>query len=39
MLTKNRSLDNERPFDLLDTEGDAREVEDALGRIQQGVIA
>jgi putative toxin-antitoxin system antitoxin component (TIGR02293 family) len=39
MLTKNRSLDNERPFDLLDTEGDAREVEDALGRIQYGVIA
>ncbi len=39
MLTKNRSLDNERPFDLLDTESEAREVEDALGRIQQGVIA
>ncbi len=39
MLAKNRSLDNERPFDLLDTEGDAREVEDALGRIQYGVIA
>jgi len=39
MLTKNRSLDNERPFDLLDTEGGAREVEDALGRIQYGVIA
>jgi putative toxin-antitoxin system antitoxin component (TIGR02293 family) len=39
MLTQNRSLDNQRPFDLLDTEGDAREVEDALGRIQHGVFA
>jgi len=39
MLTKNRSLDDVRPFDLLDTESDAREVEDALGRIAHGVIA
>jgi putative toxin-antitoxin system antitoxin component (TIGR02293 family) len=39
MLARNRSLDNERPFDLLDTEGDAREVEDALGRIQHGIFA
>jgi putative toxin-antitoxin system antitoxin component (TIGR02293 family) len=39
MMTPNRSLDNARPFDLMQTEGEAREVEDALGRIQHGVFA
>lgn len=39
MVTPNRSLDNKRPFDLLETEGEAREVEDALGRIQDGIFA
>lgn len=39
MMTPNRSLDNKRPFDLLETEGEAREVEDALGRIQDGIFA
>jgi putative toxin-antitoxin system antitoxin component (TIGR02293 family) len=39
MSTPNRSLDNARPFDLLNTELEAREVEDALGRIQYGVIS
>jgi putative toxin-antitoxin system antitoxin component (TIGR02293 family) len=39
MLTRNRSLDNARPFALLETEGEAREVEDALGRIQHGTFA
>jgi putative toxin-antitoxin system antitoxin component (TIGR02293 family) len=39
MSTPNRSLDNSRPFDLLNTELEAREVEDALGRIQYGVFS
>jgi putative toxin-antitoxin system antitoxin component (TIGR02293 family) len=39
MNTSNRSLDNARPFDLLSTEAEAREVEDALGRIANGVFA
>jgi putative toxin-antitoxin system antitoxin component (TIGR02293 family) len=39
MSTPNRSLDNVRPFDLLATETEAREVEDALGRIADGVFA
>ena len=39
MNTPNRSLDNARPFDLLTTEAEAREVEDALGRIADGVFA
>src|SRR5476649_1717189 len=39
MNTSNRSLDNARPFDLLTTEAEAREVEDALGRIADGVFA
>jgi putative toxin-antitoxin system antitoxin component (TIGR02293 family) len=39
MSTPNRSLDNARPFDLLNTELEAREVEDALGRIQHGVFS
>jgi len=39
MMTPNRSLDNARPFTLLETEGEAREIEDALGRIQHGIFA
>jgi putative toxin-antitoxin system antitoxin component (TIGR02293 family) len=39
MNTPNRSLDNARPFDLLATEAEARDVEDALGRIADGVFA
>jgi putative toxin-antitoxin system antitoxin component (TIGR02293 family) len=39
MSTPNRSFDNARPFDLLATETEAREVEDALGRIADGVFA
>jgi len=39
MNTPNRSLDNARPFELLATETEAREVEDALGRIADGVFA
>jgi putative toxin-antitoxin system antitoxin component (TIGR02293 family) len=39
MNTPNRSLDNARPFDLLSTEAEAREVEDALGRIADGIFS
>lgn len=39
MNTPNRSLDNARPFDLLATEAEARDVEDTLGRIADGVFA
>jgi len=39
MITPNWSLDNMRPLDLLDTEVSAREVEDALGRIDEGAFA
>jgi putative toxin-antitoxin system antitoxin component (TIGR02293 family) len=39
MLAPNRSLDGARPFDLLETEGEAREVEDTLGRIRHGTFA
>jgi putative toxin-antitoxin system antitoxin component (TIGR02293 family) len=39
MSTPNRSHDNARPLDLLRTETEAREVEDALGRIADGVFA
>jgi putative toxin-antitoxin system antitoxin component (TIGR02293 family) len=39
MVTPNWSLDDMRPLDLLDTEVSAREVEDALGRIDEGAFA
>ena len=39
MVTPNWSLDDMRPLDLLDTEVSAREVEDALGRIDDGAFA
>ena len=35
--TPNRALDGHRPLDQLDTDADAREVEDVLGRIAYGV--
>jgi putative toxin-antitoxin system antitoxin component (TIGR02293 family) len=39
MKAPNRSLDNEREIDLLQSEGGAREVQDALGRIQHGIFS
>ena len=39
MVTPNWALDDMRPLDLLDTEVSAREVEDALGRINEGAFA
>ncbi len=39
MVTPNWSLDDTRPLDLLNTEVSAREVEDALGRIDEGTFA
>ena len=39
LLTRNRALEGQRPFDLLDTDVGAREVEDLLGRIAYGVYS
>jgi uncharacterized protein (DUF2384 family) len=38
MKTPNHALDGARPVDELDSEVAAREVEDLLGRIRQGVF-
>jgi putative toxin-antitoxin system antitoxin component (TIGR02293 family) len=39
LLIPNRALDGQRPFDQLDTDIGAREVEDLLGRIAYGVYS
>jgi putative toxin-antitoxin system antitoxin component (TIGR02293 family) len=39
MASPNWSLDDERPEELLKSQAGAREVEDALGRIQHGVFS
>ena len=39
LQTPNRALGGERPFDQLDTDTGAREVEDILGRIAYGVYS
>lgn len=39
LRTPNRALGGERPFDQLDTDLGAREVEDVLGRIAYGVYS
>jgi putative toxin-antitoxin system antitoxin component (TIGR02293 family) len=39
MRTQNRALDGVRPLDAIETEIGAREVEDLLGRIRQGIFA
>jgi putative toxin-antitoxin system antitoxin component (TIGR02293 family) len=39
MLSPNWALDGARPIDQIDTEVAGREVEDALGRIDEGVFA
>jgi len=39
LRTPNRALGGERPFDQLDTDLGAREVEDVLGRIAYGVFS
>jgi putative toxin-antitoxin system antitoxin component (TIGR02293 family) len=39
MLAPNWALDDARPLDLLETEVAAREVEDALGRIDEGIFS
>jgi putative toxin-antitoxin system antitoxin component (TIGR02293 family) len=39
MTTPNWALDGRRPLEMLDTEVAAREVEDTLGRIEDGTFA
>ncbi len=36
--TPNRALGDQRPLELLDTDAGAREVDDALGRIEHGIF-
>ncbi len=38
LTTENRALGGQPPLDLLDTDAGAREVDDALGRIEHGIF-
>ncbi len=38
LASENRALGGQRPLALLDTDAGAREVDDVLGRIEQGIF-
>jgi putative toxin-antitoxin system antitoxin component (TIGR02293 family) len=39
LKSENRALDGQPPFELLDTDAGAQEVDDVLGRIEHGIFS